>query len=159
MAICTLSAASAGRHSVVGADRQKIVFELVTPTNIARHQAIWHGALKLLLYGIGLSITLVLSFTIVGAALGLCLTALFLAYDGFDYPLDRRQPGFWAKWRYLVRHPGQTVGYSAGTMAMYMVPLAALVAPSFAAVGATLAYLDAEKPPVSEAAEPPQSTT
>ena len=75
----------------------------------------------------------------------MALGALFLAYDGFDYPLARR--GTWdfgAKWAYLARHPGLTLGYGLGATLLYLVPLAFVVAPPFAAVGATLAFLDDE---------------
>jgi uncharacterized protein involved in cysteine biosynthesis len=78
----------------------------------------------------------------VGGGLGLALYAIFLAFDGFDYPLSRRGISFGGKWRYLARHPAQTLGYCAGASALYLVPLAAIVAPSFAAVGATLVYLE-----------------
>jgi uncharacterized protein involved in cysteine biosynthesis len=79
-----------------------------------------------------------------GGAVGLGLGALFLAYDGFDYPLSRRSLGFWAKWRYLALHPAQTIGYGLGTTVFYLIPLALVVAPALAAVGATLVYLDTE---------------
>jgi uncharacterized protein involved in cysteine biosynthesis len=74
--------------------------------------------------------------------LGLILTGLFLAYDGFDFPLARRGLGFWAKFGYLFTHPAQSVGYAASVALLFFVPLAFIVVPPFAAVGATLAYLD-----------------
>ena len=76
-----------------------------------------HGLLKLVLYGIAL---------VVGARadrgdaagsarlIGIALGGLSLAYDGFDYPLARRGAGFGAKWAFLLRHPGLTVGYGIG---------------------------------------------
>src|SRR5262249_40286933 len=73
---------------------------------------------------------------------GLGLGALFLAYDGFDYPLARRGLGFGAKWAYLARHPGLTIGYGIGTTLLYLVPLAFVVAPPCAAAGAPLGGLD-----------------
>ncbi len=109
-------------------------------------RAMWHGVLKFLLYALGLSLTLALgSLTGVGALFGVLLTGVFLAFDGFDYPLGRREVGFAGKWAYLVRNMGLTTGYATGTTLLFMVPFAALVAAPFAAVGATLAYLDGEK--------------
>lgn len=106
-------------------------------------RAIWHGLLKSACYGGFLLLSVVLSaFTGIGGIFGLVGYALTLAYDGFDYPLARRGRGFAAKWGYLAVHPGQTVGYCLGATVLYLVPFAMLVAPSFAAVGATLAYLD-----------------
>lgn len=116
-------------------------------------RSLGHAVLKLFLYtaafvaGLGLSaVTAGL-----GGAVGLGLGALFLAYDGFDYPLSRRSVGFWAKWRYLVLHPAQTIGYGLGATVFYLIPLALVVAPPLTAVGATLVYLETEsrreKPP------------
>jgi uncharacterized protein involved in cysteine biosynthesis len=115
-------------------------------------QALLHGALKTMLYLLALVLTLGLgAATGVGGVIGACVYALFLAYDGFDYPLARRAVSFAGKWRYLVLHPGQTLGYCVGASLLYLVPLAALVAPAFAAVGATLAYLDSETERASDA--------
>jgi CysZ protein len=102
-----------------------------------------HGALKSLLYALALLMALALgALTGVGALVGGAFYALFLAYDGFDYPLARRRVSFAGKWRYLALHPGQTLGYCCGAVLLYLVPLAALCAPAFAAVGATLAFLE-----------------
>jgi CysZ protein len=106
-------------------------------------EAALHGALKTVLYCLALLLGLVLgAVTGVGAVVGAACYALFLAYDGFDYPLARRQVSFAGKWRYLALHPGQTLGYCCGAVLLYLVPLAALCAPAFAAVGATLAFLE-----------------
>ena len=106
-------------------------------------QAIVHGLLKTALYLFALLFTLVAgALTGVGGLLGAALYGIFLAYDGFDYPLARREVSFMGKWRYLLSHPGQTVGYCCGAGLFYLIPLATLLAPSFAAVGATLLYLD-----------------
>ncbi len=108
-------------------------------------QALVHGLLKLVLYVIALVVGFALTaVTVVGGLVGVGLAALFLAYDGFDYPLARRGASFGAKWAYLVRHPAQTVGFGLGATMLYLVPFAFLIAPPFAAVGATLAFLDAE---------------
>ncbi len=108
-------------------------------------KAIVHGLLKLLLYAVALIAGLALTAVVgIGVPVGLGLGALFLAYDGFDYPLARRGLGFGAKWGYLVRHPGMTIGYGIGTTLLYLVPLAFVVAPPCAAAGATLAFLDDE---------------
>jgi uncharacterized protein involved in cysteine biosynthesis len=109
-------------------------------------QAVGHGLLKAALYGFALAATLVAgALTGAGGVLGAALYGIFLAFDGFDYPLARRAVSFSGKWRYLLSRPGQTVGYCCGAGLLFFVPLAALVAPSFAAVGATLAYLEGEE--------------
>jgi len=119
-------------------------------------RAIVHGLLKLVLYGIALVVGLALTaVTGIGSLAGVALAALFLAYDGFDYPLSRRGASFGAKWGYLARNPAQTIGYGAGATLLYLVPLAMFVAPSFTAVGATLAYLEGEaKVEAKNAAKP-----
>ena len=111
-------------------------------------RALAHGLLKLLLYGIALVVGLVLGLVTagIGTAVGIGLGALFLAYDGFDYPLARRGASFGAKWRYLALHPAQTIGYGLGaTVLYYLIPLALVIAPPLAAVGATLVYVDNEQ--------------
>src|SRR5262249_3341848 len=106
-------------------------------------KALVHGLLKLVLYGLALVIGLALTAaTGVGAVVGVGLAGIFLAYDGFDYPLSRRNATFGGKWMYLLRHPGQTIGYATGTTLLYLIPFALFVAPPFAAVGATLAFLE-----------------
>jgi uncharacterized protein involved in cysteine biosynthesis len=109
-------------------------------------RALGHGILKLILYGVAFVIGLALGAVTagIGSAVGIGLGALFLAYDGFDYPLSRRSVGFLAKWRYLALHPAQTIGYGLGATVFYLIPLALIVAPPLTAVGATLVYLDAE---------------
>jgi uncharacterized protein involved in cysteine biosynthesis len=110
-------------------------------------RALVHGLLKLVLYGIALVIGLGLTAVTggLGSLIGIALAALSLAYDGFDYPLARRGASFGAKWAFLARHPGLTVGYGIGATVLYLIPLAVFVASPFAAVGATLAYIDTEK--------------
>lgn len=114
---------------------------------------LWHGALKAALYAFAFAVTFVLgAATGIGGALGVGLTAIFLAYDAFDYPLARRNASFGGKWRYLLLHPGQTVGYCVGASLLYLVPFAALVAPAFAAVGATLVFLERDRSAVASSA-------
>jgi CysZ protein len=109
-------------------------------------KALLHGLMKLALYGlaigVGLGLTAVL--TGIGTLVGVGLGAVFLAYDGFDYPLARRDASFAAKWAYLAKHPALALGFGLGSYFVYLVPLAFLVAPPFAAVGATLAFLEDE---------------
>jgi len=108
-------------------------------------RALVHGLLKLVFYGIALAVGLGLTaLTGLGSLVGVGLGAIFLAYDGFDYPLSRRGVGFGGKWAYLLRHPGVTLGYGLGATLLYLVPLAVLVAPSFSAAGATITFLEIE---------------
>lgn len=108
-------------------------------------RAIVHALLKLVLYGLALVVGLALTaLTGVGSLVGVGLGAIFLAYDGFDYPLARRHATFGAKWRYLGRYPDQAIGYGIGATLLYLIPLAIFVAPAFTAVGATLAFLETE---------------
>jgi uncharacterized protein involved in cysteine biosynthesis len=109
--------------------------------------AVIHGLLKLSLYVLALAVAFGLGMlTGVGGALGVVLYAFFLAYDGFDYPLARRGLSFWGKWQYLLSHPAQTLGYCLGTGLLHLVPLMALLSPGFSAVGATLVYLESDRP-------------
>jgi CysZ protein len=110
-------------------------------------KALVHGLLKLVLYGIAMGVGLALTVTPltgIGTLVGVGLGAIFLAYDGFDYPLARRGATFGGKWAYIAKNPGLAIGYGLGSYVLYLVPLAFLVAPPFAAVGATLAYLEAD---------------
>lgn len=111
-------------------------------------RALVHGLLKLVLYGIALVVGLGLTAVTggLGSLIGVALGGLSLAYDGFDYPLARRGTSFGGKWAYLARHPGLTIGYGIGATVFYLIPFAVFVASPFAAVGATLAYIDTEKP-------------
>jgi uncharacterized protein involved in cysteine biosynthesis len=106
-----------------------------------------HGLLKLVLYGIALVVGLGLTAVTggLGSLIGIALGGLSLAYDGFDYPLARRGASFGAKWAFLARHPGLTLGYGIGATVLYLIPFAVFVASPFAAAGATLAYIDTEK--------------
>jgi CysZ protein len=116
-----------------------------------------HGLLKLVLYaiamGLGLALT-VTPLTGLGALVGIGLGAVFLAYDGFDYALSRRGTTFGGKWAYLAKHPGLALGFGLGSYVLYLVPLAFLVAPPFAAVGATLAYLEDDTRAAARASGP-----
>ena len=110
-------------------------------------KALLHGLLKALLYVIALVVGLALTAATggLGSLGGVALGALFMAYDGFDYPLSRRNLGFRAKWGYLARHPGLTIGYGLGATAA--LPRAARVrggARPSRRSGATLAFLDDE---------------
>ncbi len=126
---------------------RKILGEAPRPAFLASAgRAAGHALLKLVLYAFAFVAGLGLSAVTagIGGAVGLVLGVLFLAYDGFDYPLSRRSVGFWAKWRYLALHPAQTIGYGLGATLFYLIPLALVVAPPLAAVGATLLFLETE---------------
>ncbi len=123
----------------------------VTPStrlmpSIAR--ALAHGILKVALYGVAVFVGAVVSgflSPLVGTAIGLGIGTIFLAYDGFDYPLSRRGATFGAKWAYLAVHPAQTLGFGIGATVLYLIPFAIFVAPPFVAAGATLAFLESER--------------
>lgn len=122
----------------------------------AAWKSLLHGALKLVCYLTALVLVWALTMlTGIGGGVGALLSAVLLAYDGFDYPLARRGAGFGGKWRYLLLHPGQTLGYCVGASLLYLIPPAIVVAPAFAAVGATLAFLDTETAPGSRAVAAP----
>jgi uncharacterized protein involved in cysteine biosynthesis len=123
-------------------------------------RALLHGLLKLVLYAIALVIGLGLTAVTggLGSLIGIALGGLSLAYDGFDYPLARRGASFGAKWAFLARHPGMTVGYGIGATVLYLIPFAVFVASPFAAAGATLAYIDLEKASPQTAAPVPEKT-
>jgi CysZ protein len=79
------------------------------------------------------------------AGLGMLVTTYFLAYDFFDYPLSSRERGFGEKWRYVMAHQAESLGFGAMVGLLLAVPaLNVLVAP-FAAVGAALLYVDLER--------------
>lgn len=105
-----------------------------------------HGILKLVLYAIAFVVALGTGAVTagIGSLVGLGLGALFLAYDGFDFPLSRRGATFGAKWRYLALHPAQTIGYGLGATVFYLIPLALIVAPPLTAAGATLVFLETQ---------------
>jgi uncharacterized protein involved in cysteine biosynthesis len=118
-------------------------------------RALVHGLLKLVLYGLALLVGLALTaLTGLGSLVGVALGAIFLAYDAFDYPLARRGAGFGAKWAYLAKRPGLTLGFGLGATVLYLVPLAFFVAPAWNAVGATLAYLDLDAKEAGRGARP-----
>jgi CysZ protein len=121
-------------------------------------RALAHGLLKLVLYGLAMLIGVVLSVWTagIGALVGVALGALFLAYDGFDYPLSRRSASFGRKWAYLATHPGQTIGFGLGATVLYLIPLAMFVAPAFVAAGATQVFLESERLPTAPDAGHPQ---
>ncbi len=107
-------------------------------------RALAHGLLKLVLYALAMLVAFVLSLWTagIGAIAGVALAGLFIAYDGFDYPLSRRGASFGKKWAYLALHPAQTVGFGMGATLLYLVPFALFIAPSFVAAGATLAFVE-----------------
>jgi CysZ protein len=109
-------------------------------------RAVAHGLLKLVLYALAMLAAFVLSVWTagIGAIAGLALAGLFIAYDGFDYPLSRRGASFGQKWKYLLTHPAQTIGFGAGATLLYLVPLALFVAPPFVAAGATMVFVESE---------------
>jgi CysZ protein len=112
---------------------------------VAAWRSLWHGVLKLLCYAVALALVLALTtLTGIGGGIAAAVSSVLLAYDGFDFPLARRGASFGAKWKYLLVHPGQTLGYCVGATLLYLVPLAIVVAPAFAAVGATLVFLDTD---------------
>jgi len=109
-------------------------------------RALLHGGLKLVSYAGALTVAAVLTIFSagIGSLIGVGLGAIFLAYDGFDYPLSRRGATFGKKWAYLARHPAQTLGFGLGATILYLIPLAIFVAPPFVAAGATLVFLEVD---------------
>ena len=107
-------------------------------------RALAHGLLKLVLYALVMLMAFVLSLWTagIGAIAGVALAGLFIAYDGFDYPLSRRGASFGRKWAYLATHPVQTIGFGMGATLLYLVSFALFVAPSFVAAGATALFVE-----------------
>jgi uncharacterized protein involved in cysteine biosynthesis len=107
-------------------------------------RALAHGLLKLVLYALAMLMAFVLSLWTagIGAIAGVALAGLFIAYDGFDYPLSRRGASFGKKWAYLATHPVQTIGFGMGATLLYLVPFALFIAPSFVAAGATALFVE-----------------
>ncbi len=116
------------------------------PLLLGAWHALTHGLLKLGLYAIAVGA----SFLLVGTAgpaviVGWALFAVSAAFDVFDYPLARRRLGFGAKWRFLFAHPGLTFGFGLAALAIAAVPLLPILLWPFAAIGATLAYVDSTR--------------
>ena len=84
-----------------------------------------HGLLKLVLYGIALVVGLALTAVTggLGSLVGIALAGLFLAYDGFDYPLARRSAGFGASGPSCCAIPALTLGYGLGATAAVSDPV------------------------------------
>lgn len=76
--------------------------------------------------------------------LGFCVTAKYLAFDNFDFPLSRRKLAFGQKWAWLNAHKAETNGFGALVALLTFIPGLGLVVPAVAAAGATLLYLDLE---------------
>ena len=143
-------------------ERDVLVKAHTVPLLTSTGRALVHGLLKLVLYGIALVVGLGLTAVTggLGSLIGIALGGLSLAYDGFDYPLARRGASFGAKWAFLARNPGLTIGYGVGATVLYLIPFAVFVASPFAAVGATLAYIEIEKaaaPAPAPSAAPPST--
>ena len=77
--------------------------------------------------------------------LGFFVTAKFLAYDNFDFPLTRRGVHFGAKWAWLGKFRAETYGFGSVVALLAFVPGLGLIVPAVAAAGATLLYLELEK--------------
>jgi uncharacterized protein involved in cysteine biosynthesis len=71
-------------------------------------------------------------------------TSVFLAYDHFDYPLQRRGRSFGDKWRFVAAHAAESLGFGAAASLVLLVPGLGLAVPPLCAVGATRLYLALE---------------
>ena len=75
---------------------------------------------------------------------GLVQTALFFAFDGFNEPLHRRGLGFAAKWRFLVDHLAESLGFGSLVAVLMAVPLVSVLVAPIAVVGGTLLFVELE---------------
>ena len=79
------------------------------------------------------------------AVFGFFVTAKFLAYNNFDFPLTRRALHFGGKWAWLGKFGAETYGFGSVVALLAFVPGLGLIVPAVAAAGATLLYLELEK--------------
>ena len=70
------------------------------------------------------------------------LTVLFLAFEYVDFPLDARRLSVPARFGYLTRHPGPSLGFGAALFGICLVPFLGYLALPFAVCGATLLVHD-----------------
>ncbi|MSP62609.1 MAG: hypothetical protein EXR72_20220 [Myxococcales bacterium] len=76
------------------------------------------------------------------AILSILATSYFLAYDYLDYPLSNRAAGAGTKWGYVTEHGAESLGFGGMTGLLLAIPLLNLFIAPFAAVGATLLYVE-----------------
>jgi uncharacterized protein involved in cysteine biosynthesis len=73
---------------------------------------------------------------------GLVLSALFFAFDGFNEPLHRRAAGFGAKWRFVLAHGAESLGFGTAVALLMAIPLVNLIVTPVSVVGGTLLYVE-----------------
>lgn len=76
--------------------------------------------------------------------LSVLLTAIFLAYDAFSLPLERRDASFGRKWGFVGKHTPESLGFGVVVALVLAIPGFGLIVPAVAAVGGTLLFLDLE---------------
>jgi len=78
--------------------------------------------------------------TLIAATLGFCLNGLFLALDGYSYPMDRRLMPFPAKWAFLKANRGIWIPLAAGLAVLLAIPCNLLWLPIVSSTAATRVY-------------------
>jgi CysZ protein len=77
---------------------------------------------------------------LVAGTVGFCLNGLFLALDGYSYPLDRRLMPFQKKWRLLSANRRIWVPLAAGLAMLLLIPCNILWLPLLSSTAATRVY-------------------
>jgi CysZ protein len=73
---------------------------------------------------------------------GVVQAALFFAFDAFNEPQHRRGASFGGKWRFIVTHLAESLGFGTSVALLMMVPFLSIIVTPVAIVGGTLLYLD-----------------
>jgi CysZ protein len=74
--------------------------------------------------------------------LGFTQTALFFAFDAFNEPLHREANSFDDKWRFVLRHGAESLGFGSAVALCMMLPLVSLVVTPVSIVGGALLFID-----------------
>jgi len=118
--------------------------ESLPPGRGVRH-ALWrccvNQTLKILIFGAIQAAVLLLYATplaFLHPPLSTFLGILFLGFDALDYPLDARRIPVPARFGWLLRHPGATLGYGSVLFLVLLVPLLGTLLLPLTVAGASL---------------------
>jgi CysZ protein len=108
-------------------------------------RSVLNQILKLAFFGTcqgGLLLLLATPAAVLYPPLSAIATVLFLGFEFLDYPLDARALGVPARVRYLLAHPGPTLGYGTACFLIALVPLLGYLALPLTVAGAALLVHD-----------------